>query len=341
MGQQEVHPVVHTDFLIVRLIKKLAQKGLSPKVTSIVIGTIFFFTNVVMIYFYYIFDMVMIGYLIAVAWLFVGPYLIYTAGIMVDELWFDLHPLIGATQVANLQFLEKRLHGGGHLFISVLAYFALLVLISPILIELPLPLLVLHLVTWWFLANHGSIGVWGVLNLIHLVLQISNIPFGLNPLHRDRFGGMGFLGTFCIRGTLMFSTGALMIPLASHVGLHVIIHPIIQPIIISVPFLFSALVALSFFIPLFALNKAAVTAKHKMLDKAGTQYCQIYEKYEKAPSLNLGIKALVVQGYFDEVEDMKEYPWDPKIVLKLLSAILFPVVLALFEHQILLFLGVI
>lgn len=341
MGQREVYPVVHADFLIVRLIKKLAQKGLSPRVTSLLIGTIFFFPNLVMIYFYNIFDMVMIGYLIAVAWLFVGPYLIHTAGIMIDELWFDLHPLIDAAQVAKLQVLEKRLHGRGHLYIAVLAYFALLVFIFPILIGLPFPLLVPHLVTWWFLANHGSIGVWGVVNLVQLVLKASNIPFRLNPLHRDRFGGMGFLGTFCIKATLMFSTGALMIPLATHVGLYVIIHPIIQPIIISVPFLFSAMVALSFFIPLIALNKAAVAAKHKMLDKAGTQYCQIYEKYEADPSPNLGIKALVLQGYFDEVEEMKEYPWDPKIVLKLLTAILFPFFLALFEHQIIFFLGII
>jgi hypothetical protein len=332
--------VEHKEFLVVKLLKALKQRGIPFGISSFLIGALFFFPNLVLLLVYNLLDSIMFSYLILTAWLFFGPYLVYIGEALVDQLWIDLVSLIGIKEMSKLQYVERKLHSPWRSLIVIVFVIIVVILIVLLYRGEPLPFMIIYVITWIVLANYATTGFWVVLLQIEVMLKISKIPFLLNPLHRDRFGGMGFLGSMSLKITLICSTGTLMVPLAVNIGLNLFLNPIGRMVVLAIPFIFSAIIILSFLIPLLALNSAAVTAKKQMLDKAGKEYSRVFDQYEKTSTLDQGIKVLVLQGYFDETERMKEYPWDVKTALKLFIASLLPVLLSLIVNYTLHLLGI-
>ncbi len=340
MTELGILSVKHKDFLVVRIIKALKQRGIPPGLTSFLIGVLFFFPNLALLLVYNLLDSIMFGYLIFTFWIFFGPYLVFVAERLIDQLWTELVPLIGIKEISKIRYVERKLHSPWRTLLVIIFVIVILALILILYRGEPLPFVIMYIITWIVLTNYTTTGFWSVLLQIEVMLKISKMPFLLNPLHRDRFGGMGFLGSTSLKITLICSTGALMVPMAVNIGLNLLLNPIARTIVLAFPFIFSAIIILSFLIPLLALNSAAVTAKKQMLDKAGKEYSRVFDQYDTTPTLDLGIKVLVLQGYFDETERMKEYPWDVKTALKLFIASLLPVLLSLVVNYTLQILGI-
>jgi len=321
-------PVEHSDFLIVQYILFLKKRGAPPFLSSFIFGSIFFLIAILFCIYQAI--PLSFGYFSCLSWLFIGPFMIYEARQIVDELWLDMLRILDENKIEELKSYEKAFHSSGYLVIGIPAA----ILVSALILT-PQTLSIIttsvytlfYLVSWIVLALLGSIGVWGTFQLMGLVLSIRKCDLKLNPLSPDRFGGMEFLADFGIKATVMYSTGALMIPIVIETAARSELYQEITYFAIGGSGFFSFTVLLSFLIQVFALNRAAVRGKKEILEKTGEQYKILLEEYEEKRDLNVGIRILVMQGLFDEAYQMRVYPWDAGIVLKLAGSIVLPIIL--------------
>ena len=324
--------------MIVRYIKTLKSHGIHPIISSILFGSLVFSTSVISSLYFGIYPT--IGYLFCLSWLFFGPYLIYVATNMIDALWPSLQTLIGEERTTYLQKYERRFHSRTYLLLwlpvaIVLAWWILHDYVAPILF------LPFWLGSWWIMALLGVIGVWGVFQLISLMLQVGRSELRLRPLSADRFGGLSFLGDFSIKGTMMFSTGGLMIPIAYELIAETGAASYVIFLTFAGTIGFSFVVFLSFIIPLFSLNLAAKKARQKLIDDAAYKYSEAFVKYQTNPEqMYLGIQILVLSQHLNEAEKMSVWPWDVGVILKLGGSILLPILINLLRLNILPFLPV-
>jgi hypothetical protein len=159
--------------------------------------------------------------------------------------------------------------------------------------------------SWIVLALVGSIGVWGVIQLIRLILATRKYNLRLNPLSFDRFGGMKFLANFGIKSTAMYSSGALLIPIMVEIAAHSEIYQELASVVIAYSGFYALSVLLSFLVQVFALHIAAVKGRNEILKETNRQYQKLLTDYDREGSSEIGIHILVVQGLFDETLQMK------------------------------------
>jgi len=237
--------------------------------------------------------------------------------------------ILDEKQIEKLQSREKKFHSHGYLIIGTPAavVVSVLILLSQTLLKpVSLEFTIFYFASWMVLSLLGSIGVWGVIHLMMLVLDIRKIDLKLNPLSHTRFGGMEFLADFGIKSTVLYSTGALMIPMAMEIAIRSELYHEILPHAIIGSGLFAFTILLSFLVQLFALNKAAVRGRKKILVKTGGQYQVLLKEYEKNRNLETGVRILVIQGLFDETYQMRVYPWDVSTLLKLVGSMALPLI---------------
>jgi len=335
MRGNKMKKIKHSDFLIVKYIKFLEKRGIPPLLSSMFFGGIF----IIFIVFFYIFYGITptFGYLSCVSWLLIGPYLIYKAGEFIDDLWPKMTEILNQNDISRLQSYEKTFYSCKYLILGFPAATAVsIIILLPVLFPgiAPVPptcYLIFYLISWIILAILGSIGVWGIFQLIRLINAIGKCDLNLSPLSHDKFGGMEFLADFGIKATLMYSSGALMIPMV--IDLATRGEAPKQVVLISMfgSGVFAFTVLLSFLVQIFALHKAAVRGREKLIRKSSKQYRKLLQKYEQEPNVELGIRLLVMQGFFDEAYRIKVYPWDLGIVLKLATSVSLPIILGLIK----------
>lgn len=327
-----MEPRKRKDFFIVKYILFLKNFGVPPLLSSIAFGGLFLSTAAI---FYAIrATTVSLGYLCSLSWLAIGPFLIYKARPMVDGLWSDMTKILGKEEVEELQSYESDFYSYRFLFVAVpLAIVACLASILAIAStlkfssSLSLAYASFFVVSWITLALVGSIGVWGVAQLIRLILAIRRYNLKLDPLSFDRFGGMKFLADFGIKGTAMYSSGALLIPIMIEIATQSGLYREIAQVVVAYSGLYALSVLLSFLVQVFALHIAAVKGRNDILKLTSGQYQKLLADYEKEPSSDIGLRILVLQGLFEETLQMKVYPFDLGIVLKLIGSIALPIVL--------------
>jgi len=187
------------------------------------------------------------------------------------------------------------------------------------------------MLVWALLAILGSIGLWGVYNMVALTLRLKPLKFDLSPLDPDRFGGLGFLGDFSIKGTMMYSTGALMVPIIIEIVASGQRSALSNALGLALPISFSLSVLLSFLWPIFNINTLAVNSKGSLLSNASNQYRNALSSYQGNESSEKALQLLVYQGLFNEIEHMSEWPWDIRIILKLALSAVLPILISFSE----------
>lgn len=320
--------VVHREFLITRYILFLKRHGLAPIYSSLIFGASF---NVPAIIFSACQKIPLsFGYFSCLFWLFIGPFLIYNAGKMADELWPQLKELLEKRKIKDLQAYEKRFESLGYLIIGIPATIGVSILVlapQGVLMSSISPYTVFYLASWIVLALLGSIGIWGTLQLVMMIWRVRKYELSLNPYHPDGFGGMGVLANFGIKATVMYSTGALMIPMVYDVATrNDVLHQTFSGAILGST-LFSITVLLSFIGPLVALNRAAVRGRERLLENTGKQCNELLESCQRNSETEVGIRMLVAQGHYNQLSQMRVYPFDIGILLKLVASIALPILL--------------
>lgn len=333
MGE-DIEPVQHDDFLITKYLKSLEGHGIHPIVASMLFGTIVMTAVILGSIFFQSYPS--IGYLSALGWLFIGPYLILVAERMIDDLWPELIGLIDKKRVKELQKLERRFHGRRYLLVGLPAVgvIAAWVLYDYSASWFYLPV---WFGSWTIWALLGSIGFWGVFQLVSLMVHIGRSDLNLNPMSPDRLGGLGLLADFSIKGTMLFSTGALMmIPMVYELISETRAANTVVYLTYTVTGAFSLVVLLSFLIPLFSLNKAAKRTRERIVEDAADRFQEAREEYQMHPErIEIGIRLLVLMQEFNENEKMSVWPWDVDVILKLGGSVLLPILVSFFRTTIL------
>jgi hypothetical protein len=134
------------------------------------------------------------------------------------------------------------------------------------------------------LALVGSIDVWGVIELIRLILAMRKYNLKLNPFSYDRFGGMKFLADFGIKATAMYSSGALLIPIMVEIAAQSDVYQEVASVVIVFSGFYSLSVSLTFLIQVFALHIAAVKGRNTILKENSKQHEELFADYNKEES---------------------------------------------------------
>lgn len=202
-----------------------------------------------------------------------------------------------------------------------------------------------------------GIGFMGVLTTILAIRKISQENLDINPYHPDGLGGLGIFGYYAIRTTLTFSTGSLLLPLA-----FIFIRAGASDVIPYVIFvLYLGAIIFSFVYPTYKINRQAQRIRAKKLDslrqdyetakqqmeqvgritnqlgerKSGEKIQTEIESERELPSVTELVGQLELQRIRTEYDDYKNvrlYPFQVDILIKLFSSILLPIVFVFIDH---------
>jgi len=119
MDEKEKFKIEFGDFFIVKFMNLTKRLRIPYFLSSILIGLFSFIFILLAGFFSNSIHLIPIGHYFASAWLFFGPYLIYSADGLIAGLWPDLSRMIGDEKVKELQFLQLRFHSKWYLLFGI------------------------------------------------------------------------------------------------------------------------------------------------------------------------------------------------------------------------------
>ena len=195
----------------------------------------------------------------------------------------------------------------------------------------PLFWLSLIIVTWggWI----SGIGFIGVLTTMLALREISKEQIKVEPLHIDKLGGLGTVGYYAVGTTLLFSSGSLFLPFGAEAT---ILSKGQANILILAGFsIYSLFVLLSFLYPTAIINSKAKKERDQILEGLRKRIKETRQTIEKNCT---GIDRMVcfseLEALRNEYADYREvrlYPFEINIIVKLISSILLPIGLAVIQ----------
>jgi hypothetical protein len=182
----------------------------------------------------------------------------------------------------------------------------------------------------------AGMGSWGVITTALAVNDVARRNLTLDPLHVDKRGGIGCIGNYAIGTTILISSGSLFLPMAYQFALH--LDSARADIYFLVSF-FIAIILLSFLYPTIITYVRVKEHRKKLLEKLRIKYNKAIRAQE-LPRKNTRTK---LEYYFDstrirtEYSDLSSltlYPFDISIINKLISSVLFPVLITFIQQLI-------
>jgi len=174
----------------------------------------------------------------------------------------------------------------------------------------------------------AGIGFWGVLSLIRMALRLKNIQVQTNPFDPDGFGGLEFVGSLCIKVTLLFSTGSLVIPLVFG-AIQQTDYANAAAIIYSLTALYVVMIFASFLAPTLALHDFFVRIRHDHLYPISEQMNKVLAECVYSENQGEKKKFFDLVSIYKEIDRMKVWPFDLPVVLKLLGSVSLPIIISL------------
>ena len=280
----------------------------------------------------------------------VAPYLIwYYDSHLFPEFRTKVDPLIQADGVVAA--IGKRYH----------TLLAKRWWIAAVLASLPIPVL-LH-VGDPFLTQRGLFGgsdllfwiVGGLLLWIGVIVGIGFLlvaitflairdvaaePLEIDPMHPDGLGGMSAIGQYAIRTTTLFSLGALLIPVqlqyAATVG------EAATTLIYIMGSAYGLFIAGSFLYPTIKINRKAEAIRAEILDDLRQQYYTLKDRADE-PTIGVSVDATDqateqklnrLQEEYREYRNVRLYPLQLPILIRLFTSVILPILLIGIEYAI-------
>ena len=183
-----------------------------------------------------------------------------------------------------------------------------------------------------FLYNNfiASFGLQGVIVALTGINKLSKERLHIDPLHPDKVGGLSCVGDFAISTTIIFSSGALWLPLAFELASSLFILNTYIIIIVGVWMLFTLI---TFAYPTFKIHKAAEIIQNETLDKLRKDYAHtkrnlamgnLIESKEYLEAIAHFFNLEVIYKEIINYQNVKLYPFEIRIFAKLVSSVLFP-----------------
>lgn len=185
-------------------------------------------------------------------------------------------------------------------------------------------------------------GFWGVVSLIRMGLLLKNIEVRTNPFDPDRFGGLEFVGSLCIKVTLLFSTGSLVLPLVFE-AMQKVQYANAATLLYLLTGAYVSMIFISFLAPTFALHDLFVKIKRSHLSPVSQQINAVLEKCLSSGKQVEKKRFFDLISFYKEIDRMKVWPFDLPVILKLVGSVSLPIVISLaqvnLERILSLFLG--
>ena len=190
-----------------------------------------------------------------------------------------------------------------------------------------------------FLVNFGllsGLGLYSVLVTIRSIAAVSELTLEIDPLHPDGFGGLRVIGNFAVWTTVLVSNGALAIPLSIDMVTTtpgaVVVYTGIGAYILFI--------VLSFLYPVLKVNRRAQKYREEHLQRYRSRIRELETEsaellaggdQNEMKRLALNLELDRAREQFQAYRNMKLYPLSIKIIIRLISSVLLPIVFIIFE----------
>lgn len=175
----------------------------------------------------------------------------------------------------------------------------------------------------------AGIGFFGVFVTLKAINETSKKFTVLNPFHQDGVGGLNRFGSLAIGTTLLFATGSLFIPVIIDVISSISTNTFVFYVL---GILYVLAIALSFFVPIYIVNKKASRIRNNYLRKVGEELLNLIGK--NSEELLYQFKILNLRSLYFDYKNVKLYPIELDTTLKLIFSLILPIIIILFEHYI-------
>lgn len=180
-----------------------------------------------------------------------------------------------------------------------------------------------------------AVGFWGIFVVISLMSRLVKRSLHFNPYHPDRFGGMTDVGRFSVKGALLFSSGSLIFPLAFEISATAggAADLLTTGLYFCMAAAFVTILG-AFFIPIFTVKAFVDPTKTNMILESRRQLDARLARLQESEVLDVK-SALDLFAHFyikhRPLEDLRDYPFDLKVILELLSSLIIPIAVAIME----------
>jgi hypothetical protein len=321
--------------IVARLLMRGQRVGIPPIISSFLV-----FASVLSagLYLQFLYDVVLITRpsLMALAWLAIGPWLIFEASRLSLEFlesYRDVFPTREAWS-ALVDAHMQRLSTGWMWFAVPWS-----VLVTSIVATLAFPG-VAGPVFAWVVVSFGLLflisgcGFWGVMALVRLVRDFSSSGIRYRPFHPDRFGGVAAVGTFSARGALYFSSGALVLPLAFDIIDREQRGGTAPVFAYGVTTVFIVFVLAAFILPIMDIKRFADGERVRVNEEARARLEQLMAAYARAPEHDEKLAHQIEMCYqmeCEELEKLRPYPYDLKVGVELTLSVAVPIAIVVLE----------
>ncbi len=268
----------------------------------------------------------------ALLWLALAPDLIQRAFLLVDG-FFRSHRGLFATEDAWRAVRQRelaRMQSPRYLVFAVPWALATTSVVE-VTIYRGAPLLVRawSTGTFFLLSLLSAIGFYGVYVLVTMMRNVCCVGLSFNPYHPDKFGGFSAFGRFSVRGALLFSTGALVLPLAFEVvakmgqG-----SPALNGMVYILIGCFMLTTLVSFIAPVTEIKKFVDREKERVTLESWARLNAMTSELRNGPDLNIKkVLDVLMHYYFNHLKilEIKNYPWDFKVIVELATSLLLPI----------------
>lgn len=145
------------------------------------------------------------------------------------------------------------------------------------------------------------------------------------PLNPDKTGGLSILGRLALELDTALAIPALLIPVYLIAGV-----PLKNPVVIGLIILYTAGLAVVFFLPLSSAHDAMLEAKERELLKIDGKFRKIHAKtsaHKEILDPKLLEELRSIYFLYEKVSKMVVWPLDISLILKYLFTVLFPIII--------------
>jgi hypothetical protein len=195
----------------------------------------------------------------------------------------------------------------------------------------------------FFFSFLSGVGLWGILKTVALVSVLRRTQIRWQPFHEDNFGGLQFIGRFCLRTTLFFCVGSITVPAVLQVATFLRFPS--SYLVGSLPAVYSVALGISITIPLVAIAALVREQRKAYLAPICAQLSSVLNESveNRVPHRAKGVlpgvadarenlEALLI--LYDRIRDSRVYPLDVAGVIKASVSVAAPLIIASLEKMV-------
>ncbi len=292
----------------------------------------------------YISPQFFLSYILCIIWLNFGPYFIwYYERKVLKDFFQRLTDLLPQQEVKNI---SRKYRGvfARKFWILIIPWMSFLFVVyhDGFILDVAGTFGFLDVWTWllsmpviWIPIIAGM-GSWGVITTILAINDIVSRNLRLDPLHTDKRGGLSCIGNYAIGTTILISSGSLFLPMAYQFALH--LNSLKADVYFLVSF-FIAIILLSFVYPIFITYSRVKDRRTKLLEKLRIKYNKALRdsntiKKGARTKLESYLGLIQIRTEYNDLSGLNLYPFDVSILNKLVSSVLFPMLITFIQQLI-------